>query len=57
MGVYDTSDPDHLKVISKVSTAPGAKTGILLPDMKEVVLAVSPGDTKATAKVLTFSLQ
>ncbi len=57
MGVYDTSDPDHLKLISKVPTAPGAKTGILLPDSKKIVLAVSPGDTKATAKVLTFSLQ
>jgi DNA-binding beta-propeller fold protein YncE len=57
IGVYDTSDPDHLKRISKVSTAPGAKTGIVLSDMKEIVLAASPGDTKATAKVLTFSVQ
>lgn len=57
LGVYDTSDPDHLKVISKISTTQGAKTGILPPDLKEIVLAVSPGDTKATAKVLTFSLQ
>lgn len=57
MGVYDTSDPDHLKLISKVPTAPGAKTGIVLPDSKKIVLAVSPGDTKATAKVLTFTLQ
>ena len=57
LGVYDASDPDHLKMISKVPTAPGAKTGILLPDMKEIVLAVSPGDTKTTARVLTFALQ
>ena len=57
MGVYDTSDSDHLKLISKVPTAPGAKTGIVLPEIKKIVLAVSPGDTKATAKVLTFTLQ
>lgn len=57
VGVYDTTDPDHLKMISKVPSAPGAKTGILLPDMKEIVLAASPGDTKATAKILTFSVQ
>ena len=57
MGVYDTSDSDHLKLISKVPTAPGAKTGIVLPESKKIVLAVSPGDTKATAKVLTFTLQ
>jgi hypothetical protein len=29
----------------------------LLPEMKQIVLAASPGDTKATAKILTFSLQ
>jgi DNA-binding beta-propeller fold protein YncE len=57
IGIYDTSDPDHLKLISKISTAPGAKTGILLPDMKEIVLAASPGDTKAMAKILSFSLR
>jgi len=57
IGVYDTSDPDHLKLISKVPSAPGAKTGILLPDMNEIVLAASPGDSKAMAKVLTFSVK
>lgn len=57
LGVYDTSDPDHLKEVAKVTTAPGAKTGILLPDKKEIVLAVSPGDTNALAKVLAYSIQ
>jgi hypothetical protein len=55
--VYDTTDPDHLKVIAKVPTAPGAKTGILVPETKTLVLAVSPGETKAMAKVLTFDVQ
>ena len=57
IGVYDTIDPDHLKLLSKVPSAPGAKTGALLADLKEIVLAASPGETKAMAKVLTFSLQ
>lgn len=57
IGVYDTSDPDHLKTIAKVPSAPGAKTGILVPEKKELILAVSPGETKAMAKVLTFSVQ
>jgi len=57
IGVYDTSDPDHLKEIAKVKSASGAKTGILLPDRKELILAVSPGDTKAVAKVLAYSIQ
>lgn len=57
IGVYDTSDPDHLKTIAKIPSAPGAKTGILVPELKELILAASPGDTKAMAKVLTFTVQ
>ncbi len=55
--IYDTSNPNSLKVVAKVTTAPGAKTGILLPEMKKIVLAASPGDTKAMAKVLTYTMQ
>ncbi|HEY4050931.1 MAG TPA: hypothetical protein VGM27_29035 [Acidobacteriaceae bacterium] len=57
IGVYDTSDPDHLKMMAKVPSAPGAKTGLLLPDRHELLLAASPGDTKAVAKVLTFRVE
>jgi DNA-binding beta-propeller fold protein YncE len=57
VALYDTSDPDHLKTIAKVPTAPGAKTGILVPEIKELILAASPGDTKTMAKVLTFAVQ
>lgn len=57
MGIYDTSDPNHIKEVAKITTAPGAKTGILLPNQHKLVLAASPGDTKNTAKILTFQLQ
>lgn len=57
MGVYDTSDPNHLKLLEKVPTAPGAKTGLLLPERHRLFLAVSPGETKATAKVLTYEIR
>ena len=57
MGIYDTSDPNHLKLVDKVTTAPGAKTGLLLPQMHRLFLAVSPGDSKATAKVLTYEVK
>jgi DNA-binding beta-propeller fold protein YncE len=53
--IYDTSDANHLRIVAKVTTAPGAKTGIMLPD-KKLALAASPGDTKAMAKVLYFSI-
>lgn len=56
VGVYDTSDPNAIKEIAKVTSAPGAKTGILLPDMKKMLLAASPGETKNVAKVLTYEL-
>lgn len=55
-GVYDISDPNHVLQIAKVTTAPGAKTGLLLPDFKEMLLAASPGDTKNIAKIMTYKL-
>ena len=57
MGIYDTSDPNHLKLLEKVTTAPGAKTALLLPNMHRLFLAVSPGDSKAMAKVLTYEVK
>ncbi len=57
VGVYDTSDPNHLRGVAKVPSAPGAKTGILLPKMHRMFLAVSPGDTRTMAKILEFSVQ
>ena len=57
LGIYDARDPDHLKLIEKISTAPGAKTGLLVTSLHRLYLAVSPGDTKATAKVLTYEVE
>jgi len=57
MGIYDTSDADHIKLVEKVSTAPGAKTGLLVTSLHRLFLAVSPGDTNATAKVLTYEVE
>jgi DNA-binding beta-propeller fold protein YncE len=56
IGVYDTSNPNQIKQIAKIPSAYGAKTGILLPDMKRMLIAASPGDTKNIAKVLTYEL-
>ena len=57
MGIYDTSDANHLKLLQKVPTAPGAKTGVLLPDMHRLFLAASPGESKALAKIMVFDVQ
>lgn len=56
IGVYDTSDPNTIKQIAKVPSAEGAKTGILIPDMKRMLVAASPGETKNVAKVMTYQL-
>jgi DNA-binding beta-propeller fold protein YncE len=55
--IYDTTDPNHLKTLEKVTTAPGAKTALLLPDLHRLYLAVSPGESKSMAKVLTYEVQ
>ena len=57
IGVYDTTNPDHLKEIAKVPSAVGAKTGILIPEMHRLFVAVSPGESKSMAKVLAFAVQ
>lgn len=57
LGIYDTSSADQLHMIARVPTAPGAKTGLLLPDEHELVLAASPGDTKNLAKVLFYKIK
>jgi DNA-binding beta-propeller fold protein YncE len=57
MGIYDTSDPNHLKMMEKVTTAPGAKTALLIPALHRLFLAASPGETKATAKIFTYDVK
>jgi DNA-binding beta-propeller fold protein YncE len=57
MAIYDTSDSNHLKLLEKVTTAPGAKTALLLPASHRLFIAVSPGDTKNVAKVLTYEVK
>jgi DNA-binding beta-propeller fold protein YncE len=57
MGIYDTSDSNHLKLLEKVTTAPGAKTALLIPAIHRLWLAASPGDTKNAAKILTYEVK
>jgi DNA-binding beta-propeller fold protein YncE len=57
INVYDVSKPDHPTIVGKVTTLPGAKTGILLPGMHKLVVAASPGESKAQAKILVYDIQ
>jgi DNA-binding beta-propeller fold protein YncE len=56
ISVYQQKDSDHYEQIAKVQTASGAKTAVLIPELHRLFVAVSPGDTKATAKLLTFEV-
>lgn len=52
--VFQQRSPDQYELLAKVTTEPGAKTCLLVPSLARFFVAVSPGETKAMAKVLTF---
>ena len=55
--VFHQDAADKYSLIADVPTAHGAKTSLLLPPLKRYFIAVSPGETKTIAKVLTFQVQ
>jgi hypothetical protein len=56
ISVFQQQSADQYQLLAKVTSEPGAKTCLLVPGLARYFLAVSPGDTKATAKVLTFQV-
>ena len=54
ISVFQQRSPDQYELLAKVTTEPGAKTCLLVPSLARFFVAVSPGETKAMAKVLTF---
>jgi len=57
IGVFSEKDADHYEQLPRVLSAPGAKTGILVPQLNKLFVAVSPGDTKAMAAVLAYDVE
>lgn len=57
VGVYEQKDADHYVELDRVPSAPGAKTGILVPELHRLYLAESPGDSGATAALLVFDVR
>jgi DNA-binding beta-propeller fold protein YncE len=55
--VFHQDTADKYSLIADVPTAQGAKTSLLIPPLKQYFVAVSPGETKTLAKVLTFQVQ
>jgi len=54
IAVYHQKDADHYELTAKVPSAPGAKTCLLVPELNRLYVAVSPGEGKLGARVLTF---
>ncbi len=57
IGVYQQKNADHYELVSKVPSAIGAKTALLVPQLNRLYVAVSPGEGKSGAKVLTFEIE
>lgn len=56
VGVFLEKDADHFEELARIPSAPGAKTGILVPELNKLFVAASPGDSKAMAAILTFNV-
>jgi DNA-binding beta-propeller fold protein YncE len=56
IGVVQEVDADHYKEIARVASAHGAKTAILVPELKRLYVAVSPGDGKTGGAVLRYDV-
>jgi DNA-binding beta-propeller fold protein YncE len=54
--VYKQDSADKYELLASVTSTPGAKTCLLVPALSRFYAAVSPGETKAVAKVLVFSV-
>ena len=57
MSVFQQKSADQYELLAKVKTEPGAKTCLLLPSLARLYVAVSPGETKAPARVLIYHVQ
>jgi DNA-binding beta-propeller fold protein YncE len=57
IGVFAEKDADHYEELPRVASAPGAKTGILVPELDKLFVAASPGESKAMAAVLIYNVK
>ena len=54
--MFQQKDRDHYEELPRVASATGAKTGILVPELKRLYVAVSPGEGKTGAAILRFDV-
>lgn len=56
IGVYSEKDIDHYEELAPVLSAPGAKIGVLVPELHRLYVATSPANAKGTAALLSFNV-
>lgn len=56
VGVYQQLDPDHYRLLADVPSAKGAKSGVLVPEINRLFLAVSPGAQGHSGAMLRYAL-
>jgi DNA-binding beta-propeller fold protein YncE len=52
--VFKQNSPDQYELLANITSEPGGKTCLLVPSLARFYVAVSPGETKAAAKVLIY---
>ena len=57
IGVYSERDADHIVELAHVSSAAGAKTALLVPELHRLYVAVSPGEGKSGGAILWFDVK
>ncbi|HXN21421.1 MAG TPA: hypothetical protein VOA41_01605 [Candidatus Dormibacteraeota bacterium] len=56
ISIFHQDSADQYSLVANVPSAQGAKTSLLLPALDRYFVAVSPGKTKAPAKLLIFEI-
>jgi DNA-binding beta-propeller fold protein YncE len=56
IGVFQENDPDHYSELARVPSGVAAKTGVLVPELNRLFVAVSPGEAKTGAAVLQYAV-
>ncbi|QUD89601.1 YncE family protein [Phenylobacterium montanum] len=56
IGVFQEDDPDHYSELARIPSGVAAKTGILVPQLNRLFVAVSPGEAKTGAAVLQYAV-
>ena len=56
IGVIQQQDPNHYTELTRIPSAKGAKTAILVPSLHRLYVAVSPGEAHTGAAVIWFDV-